>query len=112
MAFAIKRNDRRPYLEAQFFQPDGVTPLNITAALGIQMVMRLKGTKINDAPKIKAPCLVINALEGKVQYRWEDGDTDTPGMFEYEFEIEWVGGELQTLPQNGYFLLQILDDVG
>jgi hypothetical protein len=112
VAFKIKRNDRRPYLDAQFFQPDGITPLNISSASKVSMVCRLKGTGVDDPPKFKADCIVVDAALGRVQYRWSATDTDTPGTFEYEFEISWTGGELQTLPQDGYFSLIILDDVG
>src|ERR1044072_2092533 len=102
MAFTMKRNDLRPYLDAQFFEPDGVTPLDLTSATAVFMVCRLKGTAPADPPKFKKECdIAAPPTSGVVQYRWEDTDTDTVGQFEYEFEIQWPGVEAQTLPQDG-----------
>lgn len=112
MAFTIKRNDLRPYLPFQFFQADGVTPLNVTSATAINFVCRVKGSTVDDPPKFKKLVTMTDAAQGLGEYRWSGTDTDTAGDFEYEFEITWPGPEPQTIPADSYFALVIVDDVG
>lgn len=112
MAFIIKRNDLRPYLPFRFFEPDGVTGLDVSAATEINLVCRAVGAGVEAAPKFKKPVDMTNAAAGIGEYRWSADDTDTPGQFEYEFEITWPGGEPQTIPADSYFQLTVVDDVG
>lgn len=112
MAFYIKRNDRRPSLTAQFFQADGVTPLDLSSAASVSMVVRPTGAGIDDAPKFKSSCTVVNSATGQISYTWNSGDTDTAGTFDYEFEITWASGITQTIPADTYFTLVVVDDIG
>jgi len=109
----MKRGDRRPYVPVQFFQPDGVTPLDVSGADVINFVCRVKGAAEDDPPIIKSPITLLDPLLGDGEYRWAVGDTDTPGQYEYEFEITWTAGlEPQTIPQDSFFDLIIIDDAG
>ena len=44
MAFLMKRHDLRPYIPVQFFQPDGETPLDLSAALAALIADILVGS--------------------------------------------------------------------
>lgn len=112
MAFVMKRGDRRPYIPFQFFEPDGVTPLDVTGATVINIVVRLKGADPASAPVIKAPVTMSDAPNGIGEYRWAVGDTDTADNYEYEFEITWPNAEPQTIPQDSFFDLVIIADAG
>ncbi len=112
MAFVVKRNDRLPALPFQFFQADGITPLNLTAAISVKIVVRPKTAGLDDPPKFKSACQIINAVQGTGQYNWGAADLDTAGAFEYEFEIEWPGPLLQTIPSDSYLELTVMDDIG
>ena len=39
-------------------------------------------------------------------------DTATNGNWEYEFEITWLDGNIQTVPSDSYLDLIIVDDIG
>jgi hypothetical protein len=112
MAFNIKRNDLRPYLPAQFFQPNGVDPLPLDQALAVNIVVSPKGAAPEDPPKFKKACVITDALAGQIEYRWSGTDTDTAGDFSYEFEISWPNAEPQTIPADAYLDLVIVDDLG
>lgn len=113
MPFIIKQNDKRPYLTFQFFQADGTTPLDVSSATEINFVMRLTAGGAANPTKIKSACVMTNAIQGIGEYRWGgEEDTADAGMFEYEFEITWANGDIQTIPADGYFTLQIIDDLG
>lgn len=111
MAFRIKQGDTLPNLPFQIFEPDGVTPTNLTGAT-VNMVVRTKpGT--NATPVLfKKPCTLTSAALGQGVYDWDDGDTDVGGNFEYEFEITWPDTNVQTVPVDTYLDLVIVDDIG
>lgn len=46
-----------------------------------------------------------------VEYRWQNGDTDTPGVYNGEFEFTLTGGPV-TAPTHGYITVVIEDDLG
>lgn len=108
MAFVIKKNDTRPYLQAQFFQPDGVTPLVLSAATNVYIIVSVNPS---GAPVFRKACLITSAASGIVEYRWVAGDTATSGSYKYEFEINWNDGTKQTIPADTYFDLSIVDDL-
>lgn len=40
-------------------------------------------------------------------YAWQQGDTDTPGIYYGEVIVTWFGGRVQTYPPMGYLLIDI-----
>lgn len=111
MAFEIKRGDRRPYFRVLLTQTDPGNPLNtvpvdLTSAAGVKFLLKQTSTL-----KVTAPAVFVDQAAGIVEYRWAAGDTDTPGTYNAEFEVDW-GGEPQTFPASGYFTCIINDDLG
>lgn len=107
MAFEIKQNDRRPYWRVMLTENGDAA--NITGAVGAVFTMKdaTSGTlKIN-----KEAMTVIEEVSGTVEYVWQAGDTDTAGTYSAEVEVDWGGGETQTFPSHGYFLITIYDDL-
>lgn len=112
MAFLMKRHDLRPYIPVQFFQPDGETPLDLSAAQEMTMIVRVQGAPSNATPKFKKDLSPVDLESGKCEYQWTGNDTDSTGRFNYEFEIVWPTGEPQTFPADTYFELIVADDLG
>ena len=115
MAFKIKQNDTLPVLPFTIFQPDGVTPQDLTEVTTINIVVRVKGGT-NASPVIfKKPCVKetqSGGTIGKGHFKFVAADTANPGNFEYEFELVWSDGDIQTVPVEGYLDLVIIDDIG
>lgn len=105
--FDIKQNDRRPYLEIAFEDSTG-TAVDLTGVLGVYFSMRAIGgsVKVN-----RQSCTVTSAADGEAEYRWASGDTDTSGVYEGEFEIEWTSGVYETHPTDGYIKVTVHDDI-
>ena len=116
MAFKIKQNDTLPLLPFQILKPDGVTPQDLSAVEEINMVVRTKGSPSTALPLFKKPCQILDQSvpvnEGRGYYDWSADDTVTSGSFEYELEMTWEDGEIQTVPADGYLDLIIVDDIG
>jgi hypothetical protein len=109
VAFKMKQGDTRPNLPFQMFQPDKVTPLSLAAATSVSIAVRPK----NDVTMtFKKACVITDVDLGTGYYDWDVGDTAIAGNFQYEFEIVWNNGDIQTVPVDGYFDLVIVDDIG
>lgn len=115
MAFKMKQNDTLPLLPFTILQPDGITPQNLTAVTSISMVVRTKGAAPTAPPLFKKPCTMLAQSGGNIgkgYYDWDAADTATAGSFEYELEIAWNDGNIQTVPADSYLDLTIVDDIG
>lgn len=104
--FVIKQNDTLPNLEAQLIDADG-TPLNLElCGVWFRMVYGRQMMKVNRSATI------TDMANGKVKVEWQDGDTDTPGLYRAEFEIHMPDDKIITVPNDGYFLINIVQKLG
>jgi len=98
--FYIKKGDTAPPLRVFLRQRDG-SPIPLATAT---VVFHMGNGKV-----ASGTVNILDADLGKVEYRWQTGDTDTAGSFDGEFEIT-DGGKNQTVPSNEYIVIKILDD--
>lgn len=109
--FIIKRNDTFPTLtinvktRGEFNQ---VIPYNLSAVTACTFSMSdLSGNlKISSS---QATVLVASA--GTIQYSWTTENTDTSGKYNGEFELEFTGGDIMSIPNLGYINIEIIDDI-
>jgi hypothetical protein len=106
MAFVIKQNDTLPRLRATLKEADN-TPIDLTDATQVHLVLKQK----DGTPSFKNPCTIIDDEAGIVEYEWEAVDTAEDGTYDGEFEITW-GTEVQTVPNDKYFDVLIVKDLG
>lgn len=109
----ITRGDLFPPLTTTLEQKSDTTgewePLDLTAAESITLVMvsvRPVGTRITGACTIAAP-----STSGVIEYPWEPGDTDVAGQYRAQFEIVWSNTKPQTVPNEGYEVIEIQPDL-
>jgi len=106
LAFFIKRNDTSPAIQAVLKD-------------GSDNVVNLTGTTVNfhmrkigaTTAKVDGSAIISDATGGTVYYNWSTGDTDTLGSYEAEFEVTYIGGEIETFPNNRYIEIEITDDI-
>ncbi len=106
--FDIKRNDRMPYIRMVLGYDDG-SGANLSVATSIRFLMRdCKTGRL----KVDGVATVVDAAAGIVEYQWAEGDTDTAGRFDTEWEILWATGLKQSFPGEGYGTVNVLPDLG
>lgn len=117
MAFQIKQYDRRPLfvvvLKDNFGEEDEAI-VNLTTASTAVFNMRPEGSSV--ARITRGAALISNAAGGEVTYSWGTssgtvGDTAVPGTYEAEIEITWNDGKPETFPNDGYWEVEITDDI-
>lgn len=94
--FNLRQGDLLPVLTATVLQPDG-TPSNIQGGTTarFRMTRRLGGgTNPGPVVNIDRAATIVDAPTGKVQYTWAGGDTDVPGVYDFEFVLLTPAGQL------------------
>lgn len=105
--FTIKRGDQLPELEVTLTDTAGRI-VNLTGIIGVSFLMSVKG----GANVVNRPATVVDAPNGIVKYVWADGDTDTAGGYNGEFEVEFGDGRTETFPNAKYIAIKVFQDLG
>lgn len=110
--FTIKQNDTWPPLTATL-KGDGGAVIDLTEAAEVRILLK------SDTVTIKTgPVDIIDAVNGKISYEWEaaageePADTAFPGTYKMEFEITWGPGKVQSVPNDSYKELEIVEELG
>ncbi len=104
--FTIKQNDTLPTIEAQLLDASG-NPVNLDLC-GVKLYMK-HGFGQKEIEKLAT---ITDVENGKVKVEWQDGDTDTPGTYKCEFEVNMPDGKVISIPNDGYFLISVIPELG
>lgn len=91
--------------------PGALTDLNGPIDLTAATVVRLK-LKSATLAVTTGPVDITDPANGKVSYTWQPGDTATAGDYQAEWEIQWAAGGTETVPNDTYFAVSIVEDLG
>lgn len=105
MAFKIKQNDTSPALQATL-KDASLSVINLTGA-----TVRFHMKSVGGTVKIDAPMDIISALGGVVRYDWQAGDTDTVDTYYIEFEVTYVDSSVETFPNDGSDVLNVVREL-
>lgn len=105
----IKKNDLQPYYYIQVKDSAGAV-VDITDATIYFSMKTIDGVlKINRTQV--TPAWITDPTNGKFEYRWSSGDTDTVGTYYIEAEINPQAGGKFTLPTDNSAVVEIIDDL-
>ena len=112
LTFNIKRNDLGPALTIQAaYKTDPVTYPDLSSATSPKFIMVAAGAPDGTTPKVSATATIYDGPNGKLRYSWQGTDTDTAGTYRAEFEVV-ISGRKQTFPEDGYLVVNVLQDIG
>lgn len=103
----LKRNDTRPTLSVPLTEGASGTPINLTTATSVKLMMKTQSGSL-----ITRPATITSAAGGVVSVTFQSADTATSGEYSAEFEITWNDGGKETIPNDGWLTITILDDLG
>lgn len=111
MVFHIKQNDTSPAIRFQL-QDQNRDPVDISGFENLRFFMQKENSKnptviADQDTGVSAP----DVENGIVQYDWEEGDTDTAGDYDAEFEVVFSGGERETFPNRRDISVKIEEDI-
>lgn len=104
----LKSNDTRPTFQATLKEgtPGAQTPINLTTATSVKLLMKTLAGSL-----IQRTATVTDATNGVVTVTFTAPDTATAGSYQAEFEITWTGGGIETVPNDSYLDIEILEDL-
>lgn len=80
-------------------------PDPIPGGASVVFVMREMGK--GGAPKVSAPCTIVDANLAQVQYQWAAADVDTRGVFIAEVKVVSSGNERRH-PSQGFLKIHMV----
>lgn len=104
--FYIKQNDTAPSIQATLMNDDD-TVIDLTSAAAVYFHMALGGVL-----KVSAEATIVDAAGGVVRYDWQEGDTETPGTYDIEWEILFADGTIRTIPNWRHDQVEIYPELG
>jgi hypothetical protein len=103
----IKQHDTWPPLP--FALADANGPINLATATNVKFLAKMTQPV---AATIHGDCVLVDPASGIGRYEWAAGDTAQPGSYRVEFEIDWGAGKIETIPNDNYDTLVVLEDLG
>jgi hypothetical protein len=103
----VKQNDTRPIFHA-FMRDELDRIVDIT---GAALTFKMRNTADNTVIISAGVITVVDAANGEIQYPWTASDTSTAAVCEAEIQVVFVGGAVETFPNDGYMKIIILDDI-
>lgn len=105
--FWMKQNDTLPSIEATLRDGSGAI-IDLTDST-VRFHMRGKSERI---AKVDSPAVIVDPTAGTVRYDWSPEDTDTPGDYQFEWQVTYDDGPIVTCPNIGYNTLLIASELG
>lgn len=101
----VKQGDTLPAVQGTCLLPDG-TAADLTDASAITFRMTPESAGLT-ADLAGAATATDPATSGVVEYEWQPGDTDVPGLYLAEFHVEYLDGSSETFPSEGYISVEV-----
>lgn len=110
--FTIKRNDTYPALIVNLIDRGCLyekRDFSLTNVTGVTFSMI--NTECDYYKISHKTAKVLCVTGGTIMYQWDPEDTDEPGFYSGEFELNFFGGGKMSVPQVGGINIEILKDI-
>lgn len=105
--FWIKKDDLRPNIEATL-EDENNNAVDLSNASSVDFHMKKFDSS---STKVDSSATITDAANGKVEYEWSSGDTDTAGDYIAEFEVMWSDSDPETYPNFENLHVRVFDEV-
>lgn len=127
--FTIKTDDTRPEFAVVLKDQDGV--MDISSAASVRLILKKTGTTVTGVcTKLTITAAIAAGLASDtdpdtgeewtveelattcvVRYPWIAADTSNAGTYQGEVEITYGAGLIETVPNDGYFVVEFVADL-
>jgi len=110
MTFTIVQEDTAPPIESQL--TDSGIPVDLTDNVSnIHFYMEDKFDRVVISDDLTGRVNIVSGTEGKVEYTWRSGDTDTVGVYNSEWQVLYDDGKIETFPSRGKIRVEIVEKI-
>ena len=102
----MRQNDTRPFLDVILKDRNGAVDLTGET---VRFVAQTSAGTVKWDRTSTGTAVVIQAAgtSGGVQYQWQDGDMDTPGVLLAEFETTNISTQRASYPNQGHIEINV-----
>lgn len=101
--FTIRQNDTDPPIDDTLQDEDGSAE---DLSSGVDSVdFHLQAA--DGTTKVDATGSITDGANGKVEYEWSSGDTDTEGWYKAEWQVNYSDGDTGTFPADGWVTVRV-----
>lgn len=94
MSLTFVQGDTAPAITTVITEEDDTTKVvNLSTATSVKFQMRRADDR---RYTVNAAAQVVDAALGKCSYSWGANDLAVPGEYQFQWEITWAGGRIQT----------------
>jgi hypothetical protein len=105
-----KVNDLLPYVDVTLKDADGA--FDLSGYDHVRFVMAsTKGTVIADQSSTGSNVVLLNSTGGRVRWKPQSSEVDTPGNYIGEYEAYLATGESVTFPNNGHLDIALRPEI-
>lgn len=92
--FCFVQDTTRPYFAVQLLrQNDG----SVVSLVGATVAFYFRHVDSKTAKVSAGSCNITDAANGKVEYRWQTGNLDSPGLYNAEFRVTFADATIQSV---------------
>jgi len=114
MVTFIKRGDTNPDFEKRLRNEVG-EPVDLSSADDVTFIVQDQDYNniISDNTSGNVSYILDNEdnKTSRVKYSWQSGDTSTIGTYKGEFVVDFGTDGSRTFPSNGYYTINIVEDI-
>lgn len=103
--FVKKVADTRPIIQGTLTDGAGAA-VNVT---GATIVLATKHQESGSTAAFTGA--IVTATSGIVNYTFAASELDTVGFYDAEWQVTFSAGVVNSYPNTGYFLIQVVDDL-
>jgi len=103
----IKQDDTQPAMKVRLKDSAG-NPVSLTGAT-VQVAIQHYS---QPAIKFLRDAYIQDASTGEVWLIWQPEETQVTGLYRIEFRVTYQDGTIETFPNGGYLLVNILERIG
>lgn len=104
--FWLGQGNQLPTLKATLKDVDGtLIPLDTVPPPEVRLVLRQQGYPF---ALVNAVALITDAAASEVEYVWEAGDSDLPGLYFGYWQVFYEGGGSLRVPNDGFMRIPVV----
>lgn len=106
----IKQHDTRPVLTRYLIQSvaGATSPVDLTSVSSIGFKMRHTSAPV---VLVTGVASIVTVSSAYVAYKWATTDNATSGIYNAEYELTYTDGGIETVPNDTYFSIEVVDDL-
>lgn len=105
--FFIKQGDTSPNIKAQLTDENG-TPVDLSGAVNVYFHMENYNT---EEVVIEKEAVIETAEDGIVYYDWVEADTETPGRYNAEWQVDFGSNVIESYPNHNWIEIEIVREI-